>query len=236
MKSGHGARESPEAALLRALKEEAGEDKKPSTKSSTKSKSKSSESERAQIRTAKIEELEYELRSVRERLRLALMHADADVAGNKHACFCAGLLPSTSDAAGSPPPPLPSASSSSPIPIGAAVQLYSLKAKPELNGQRGVVVDFNADSERCKVTLEDGRRNLMLKPENLIPMIPIGARVELHGLKAKPELNGQRGVVVNDFSADSGRCQVKLEGSIDGRRSLMLKPGNLSPIASVSYI
>ena len=116
------------------------------------------------------------------------------------------------------------------------MQLYSLKAKPELNGQRGVVVDFNADSERCKVTLEDGRRNLMLKPENLIPMIPIGARVELHGLKAKPELNGQRGVVVNDFSADSGRCQVKLEGSIDGRRSLMLKPGNLSPIASVSYI
>ena len=42
--------------------------------------------------------------------------------------------------------------------------------------------------------------------------IPIGTRVELHGLKTK-KLNRQRGVVAG-FDADSGRCVVQLE---DGR-------------------
>ena len=40
--------------------------------------------------------------------------------------------------------------------------------------------------------------------------VPIGARVELHGLKAKPQLNGQSGVVV-DYMELSGRCTVALE-------------------------
>ena len=42
--------------------------------------------------------------------------------------------------------------------------------------------------------------------------VPIGTRVELHGLKAK-KMNRQRGVVAR-FDAGSGRCVVKLE---DGR-------------------
>ena len=51
--------------------------------------------------------------------------------------------------------------------------------------------------------------------------IPIGTRVELHGLKMK-KLNRQRGVVAG-FDAGSGRCVVKLE---DGQ-SYKFKAENL---------
>ena len=52
--------------------------------------------------------------------------------------------------------------------------------------------------------------NSSMPPISTCP-VPIGARVELHGLKAKPQLNGQCGIVV-DYVASSGRCTVVLEG------------------------
>ena len=55
------------------------------------------------------------------------------------------------------------------------------------------------------------------------PIIPIGTRVLLFGLKGKPELNGQPGVVT-DFVAASGRLKVNLE---DGRGPFSLLPKNL---------
>ena len=58
--------------------------------------------------------------------------------------------------------------------------------------------------------------------------IPIGTRVELHGLKMK-KLNRQRGVVAG-FDADSGRCVVKLE---DGRE-FKSKVENLKRIATTT--
>ena len=71
-------------------------------------------------------------------------------------------------AAASPPSPAPSSSSPhSPISIGTRVELHGLKAKPELNGQRGVVAGFDAASGRCKVKLEDGRGPFKLKVGNL---------------------------------------------------------------------
>ena len=67
-------------------------------------------------------------------------------------------------AAESSPSPSPSPS---PISIGTRVQLRGLKAKPELNGQRGVVTGFDASNGRCSVQLEDGRGPYNIKPENL---------------------------------------------------------------------
>ena len=55
--------------------------------------------------------------------------------------------------------------------------------------------------------------------------IPIGTRVELHGLKAK-KLNRERGEVVG-FVASSGRCEVKLD---DGRGPYSLKAENLKKL------
>ena len=61
-------------------------------------------------------------------------------------------------------------------------------------------------------------------PSPSAPM-PIGTRVELHGLKAK-KLNRERGEVVG-FVSSSGRCEVKLD---DGRGPYSLKPENLEKL------
>ena len=50
--------------------------------------------------------------------------------------------------------------------------------------------------------------------------------MELRGLKSKPEMNGQRGIV-EAFDAFSGRCSVQLEDN-GGMNSIKLK--NLSPL------
>ena len=60
-------------------------------------------------------------------------------------------------------------------------------------------------------------------PSSSSPIIPIGTRVLLFGLKGKPELNGQPGVVT-EFVAASGRLKVNLE---DGRGPFSLLPKNL---------
>ena len=46
------------------------------------------------------------------------------------------------------------------------MELHGLKAK-KLNEQRGVVVGFDANSERCKVKLENGGESFKVKMENL---------------------------------------------------------------------
>jgi len=65
-----------------------------------------------------------------------------------------------------PPPP-----SASPVPIGTRVELHGLKAKPQLNGQYGIVVGYVATSGRCTVSLENSggetKTKKNLKPENL---------------------------------------------------------------------
>ena len=61
--------------------------------------------------------------------------------------------------------------SASPVPIGTRVELHGLKAKPQLNGQYGIVVGYVLSSGRCTVVLEDARgetkTKVSIKPENL---------------------------------------------------------------------
>ena len=61
-------------------------------------------------------------------------------------------------------------------------------------------------------------------PPSAALSLSIGERVQVRGLQAKPEFNGQYGFVVG-FVAETGRCEVELE---DGRGPFKLKPGNLS--------
>ena len=68
--------------------------------------------------------------------------------------------------------------------------------------------------------------NSSMPPISTCP-VPIGTRVEVHGLKAKPQLNGQCGIVV-DYVATSGRCTVVLdESGGETKTKEDLKPGNL---------
>ena len=87
-------------------------------------------------------------------------------------------------------------SSPPPIPIGTNVQLRGLQAKPELNGQRGVVTGFEASSGRCSVQLEDGRGPYKIKPENLEEVTAsAGATGDGNDAKAKKnkKLNKKKG-------------------------------------------
>ena len=69
--------------------------------------------------------------------------------------------------------------------------------------------------------------NSSTSPPSASP-VPIGTRVELHGLKAKPQLNGQYGIVVG-YVASSGRCTVALEGARGETETKMnIKPENLT--------
>jgi hypothetical protein len=65
-----------------------------------------------------------------------------------------------------PPPPPPAPSTGPPILIGDRVQVRGLRAKPEFNGQYGVVVNFVAETGRFEVKFKDGAR-WKLKPQNL---------------------------------------------------------------------
>ena len=69
-------------------------------------------------------------------------------------------------------------------------------------------------------------KNSSMPPISTCP-VPIGTRVEVHGLKAKPQLNGQCGIVV-DYVACSGRCTIVLDesgGETETKKNL--KPENL---------
>ena len=62
-------------------------------------------------------------------------------------------------------------------------------------------------------------------PPSQLPPILIDCKVELHGLKAKPERNGQLGLVVAAaFVSSTGRCSVQLD---DGSGPFKIKLGNL---------
>ena len=69
--------------------------------------------------------------------------------------------------------------------------------------------------------------NPLMPPPSASP-VPIGTRVELHGLKAKPHWNGQYGIVVG-YVASSGRCTVALEDARGETETKMsIKPENLT--------
>ena len=57
---------------------------------------------------------------------------------------------------------------------------------------------------------------------SLSTLISKGTRVELRGLQAKPELNGQQGAVIK-FVASSGRYAVRVDGGVG---DFQLKPEN----------
>ena len=64
-------------------------------------------------------------------------------------------------------------------------------------------------------------------PPKPIPKGPlVGKRVTLHGLQARPELNGRRGLCV-EYLPERGRCAVRLDGAAEDAAPLLLKPACL---------
>lgn len=137
--------------------------------------------------------------------------------------------------------------SSDPFPfalVGKNVIVNGLSKKPELNGARGLVQEFDLATQRYTVAVDGGRGTFKLKRENLLDLSAqpakaeapvqqadpfVGRLIEVQGLNARPELNGMRGVIKESDSA-SGRFTVELDG---GLGQFKLKPDNLKDLTEV---
>lgn len=78
------------------------------------------------------------------------------------------------------------------IPAGTVVSLQGIVSKPERNGDRGEVQQYDPRSDRYVVVLEDTNEAMSVKPSNLLQHV----HVKLHDLKGRPELNGQKGTIL----------------------------------------
>lgn len=119
---------------------------------------------------------------------------------------------------------------------GQEVRVKGLLARPDLNGQKGTIVELDFYEGRWKVRMQDGTGKL-LKTENLeiigttARLFPPtatndafkpGLRVRVKGLQSRPDLNGQGGSVLEPVNYQ-GRWKVLLD---DGT-SKLLKTENL---------
>ena len=73
--------------------------------------------------------------------------------------------------------------------------------------------------------LTESQREL-LTADGEAPTLLIGARVELVGLKGRPELNGSRGVC-EAFVKAKMRCAIRVDGAAEADAPLALKPCNV---------
>jgi hypothetical protein len=78
------------------------------------------------------------------------------------------------------------------IPEGTIVSLKGLISRPENNGDRGKVEQYDPKSGRYIVVLEDSEETMKVKPSNLLQHV----HVKLHGLESKPEWNGEKATIV----------------------------------------
>jgi hypothetical protein len=123
---------------------------------------------------------------------------------------------------------------------GQAVRVVGLIGRPDLNGKKGTTVTYLAEEGRWKVIMDDGTgkvfsaNNLEIaraeqgascaleRADPARPELSIGQTVRIMGIKARPELNGKEGTLV-EWDASEERWKVRLE---DGTGK-MLKSSNL---------
>lgn len=102
------------------------------------------------------------------------------------------------------------------IPSETIVSLRDLVSKPERNGDRGVIQDYDPATGRYTVVLEDSEESLRVKPNNLLQHV----HVKLHGIESHPELNGAKGTVIA-WNAQKERYNIYV---MDKSRVLSVKP------------
>lgn len=105
------------------------------------------------------------------------------------------------------------------IPNGTVVSLRELVSKPERNGDRGEIQDFDPATGRYTVVLEDSDEALRVKPNNLLQHV----HVKLNGIESQPELNGARGTVIA-WNSHKERYNIYV---MDKSRVVSLKPTNV---------
>ncbi len=122
--------------------------------------------------------------------------------------------------------------------LGALRWLHKAQVQGHERAKQGIelIMGDERKKKRIELNMQEMRRirasqqtdNSSMPPPPSASPVPIGTRVELHGLKAKPQWNGQYGIVVG-YVASSGRCTVALEGARGETETKMsIKPENLT--------
>ncbi|CAB9504550.1 protein DnaJ [Seminavis robusta] len=105
------------------------------------------------------------------------------------------------------------------IPPGTVVSLKGLRSKPERNGDRGVIQQYNPQNGRYFVQLEDSDEVMAVKPLNLLQHV----HVRLHGIESKPELNGKTGTIIA-WNPNAERYSIYVMAN---SKAVSLKPHNV---------
>jgi hypothetical protein len=105
------------------------------------------------------------------------------------------------------------------IPPGTIVSLKGLQSRPERNGDRGEVAEYDEQAGRYLVFIEDSDEYLRVKPSNLLQHV----HVRLHGIESQASLNGQRGTIVA-WSEAKGRYNIHV---MQIGKIISLKPSNV---------
>jgi len=105
------------------------------------------------------------------------------------------------------------------LPVGAPVVLTNLKARPALNGKRGIIMQW-LPTGRCEVN-SDGEL-YSLKAANVV--LAEGAVAVLQGLSRRQDLNG---TTVEIRAWDDERYLTRAKGATDEQPDMKIKPANL---------
>jgi hypothetical protein len=100
------------------------------------------------------------------------------------------------------------------------VKLHDLESRPEMNGQRGTILAWNATNERYNVYVMSLSKVIGMRPSNII--LENDTVAQIQGLVSKPELNGKWGTITA-WNQESGRYDVKISSA----QILRLKPENM---------
>jgi len=113
----------------------------------------------------------------------------------------------------------PKAKTWSLIPDGTEVTIQNLVNKASLNGDRGVIQDYNDSNGRYVVKLEDSEQTISLKPANILQH----AKCRIQGLEQSPEFNNADGRIIG-WSAQNERYNVYIPSK---NRVVSLRPTNV---------
>lgn len=105
------------------------------------------------------------------------------------------------------------------IPAGTIVSLKGLVNRPDRNGDRGEVVDYDPATGRYTILIEDSDEQIKVKPNNLLQHV----HVKVHGVESQPELNGLKGTIIA-WNDQKQRYNVYV---MDRSRVVGLKPTNV---------
>mmetsp|Transcript_9200 Transcript_9200/g.11525 ORF Transcript_9200/g.11525 Transcript_9200/m.11525 type:complete len:245 (+) Transcript_9200:2-736(+) len=132
-------------------------------------------------------------------------------------------MPGSMPGGGMGPSGFSSSSASAPsydvIPNGTVVSLKGLVSKPERNGDRGIIQQYDQRKGRYVVVLEDSEETMSVKASNLLQHV----HVRIHDIKGQPELNGKTGTILT-WIPSKERYNVYVSAL---KRTVSLKPANV---------